>query len=167
MGLALTFDITFEPRHAMFIASVNPDSASPSLSLPRRPFVYSIRIRRKRCVLLSLERKNRQYPLVKMIHPSMVEASWTSKMAEGERETGMTDIPRHDLLRHRCPSNSIRGTRFCIPSYDPRNDRSIVDDGLVDHGWNRGRSWNCYYPSTRSSLLLRELYTPRSLLAIR
>lgn len=62
MGLALTFDITFEPRHAMFIASVNPDSASPSLSLPRRPFVYSIRIRRKRCVLLSLERKNRQYP---------------------------------------------------------------------------------------------------------
>lgn len=67
VGLALTFDITFEPRHAMFIASVNPDSASPSLSLPRRPFVYSFdrrfeRIRRKRCVLLSLERKNRQYP---------------------------------------------------------------------------------------------------------
>lgn len=146
----------------MFIASVNPDSASPSLSLPRRPFVYSIRIRRKRCVLLSLERKNRQYPLVKMIHPSMVEASWTSKMAEGERETGMTDIPRHDLLRHRCPSNSIRGTRFCIPS---AIDRSWT--ALVDHGWNRGRSWNCYYPSTRSSLLLRELYTPRSLLAIR
>lgn len=100
--------------------------------------------------------------VMKMIHPSMVEASWTSKMAEGERETGMTDIPRHDLLRHRCPSNSIRGTRFCIPS---AIDRSWTV--LVDHGWNRGRSWNYYYPSTRSSLLLRELYTPRSLLAIR